>query len=119
MIRRTGSHRRLIPESPLPRGSQTIAGELAKYKPLTDLYLEYPNPQSDPTYGGPIDCTNILSTEAHEFLLWPDAAKHALIMEPVGLAYVFTACEVPTEIPVATLLKLQLDPGLIAALAAN
>jgi hypothetical protein len=102
--------RALRPDAHLNR----TEGQTTQTTPLTDLYLNLAKP--DPAAQDDPNCTEILQTVPHGFILWPDASKHALILQPSGLPYIFTACLNPVALPVAQLLKQHASPRLIAAL---
>lgn len=115
----------LLPRSlrPLPEDdnlatwseSKAVAG----VKPLTDLYLSRLalDPKNDAAAMNDIDCIEVLTHHVHDFLIWPDAKAHALMLMPYGMAYIFTPCQNEVSLPVALLLKLHASPRLIVALA--
>ena len=92
--------------------------ELARVKPLTDLYLSRLAfaPPNDLAALNHDDCTDILQHDRHDFLIWPDAQARALILQPDGMAYVFSPCVAPVSIPLRLLRDLHFPARLIAAL---
>lgn len=87
------------------------AAEIARSKAATDLYLRHAALPGRP------ECRAALQDLPHGFLYWPDAARHALILQPAGLPHVLLPCATPAAIPAEDLAALGAPPGLTQALA--
>lgn len=78
---------------------------------LTALYLKLSKPDAD--------CGPALRDTELQFMLWPDAAREGVAMEPSGLPHVIAACGTDAVIPLATLRSLGVEPALLDAIAAG
>lgn len=92
----------LDPEAWLPRYLTTGANAA-----LTELYLANLAPTS-PRISSPFECPDVLRSNPHGFLIWPDAAALSLVLQPAGLAYVFSGCAEPTQNPARHLARAPL-----------
>lgn len=88
---------------------------LADLAPLTELYIA--TEIATAPYPPDPECHDLLRQQPHGFDLWPDAAAPGLVLVPTGLAHVFTSCENPVTLPLATLRRLGFAPALLDALA--
>jgi len=103
---------------PLASGSSAIAHVQPEITALTELYIQLlpsapPNQYASLNH---LDCAAVLRREGHGFQVWPDAKAQALMLQPVGLAYFFTSCIAPVEVPLQLLQQLHAPPRLIRAL---
>ena len=78
---------------------------------LTALYLKLSKPDAD--------CAPALRDTDLHFILWPDAARQGVTMQPSGLPHVIAACGDDAVIPLATLRTLGVEPALLDAIAAG
>lgn len=78
---------------------------------LTALYLKLSKPDAD--------CASALHDTDLQFILWPDAARQGVAMQPSGLPHVIAACGDDAVIPLATLRTLGVEPALLDAIAAG
>lgn len=78
---------------------------------LTALYLKLSKPDAD--------CASALHDTDLHFILWPDAARQGVAMQPSGLPHVIAACGNDAVIPLATLRGLGVEPALLDAIAAG
>ena len=102
----------------LEPGSSAVAHVQPEMTALTDLYIQL-LPTAPPNQYAALnhlDCAAILRSQGHGFQVWPDAKAQALILQPAGLAYVFTSCIAPVEVPLPLLQQLRTPPRLIRAL---
>ena len=65
------------------------------------------------------DCAQALQDYHPQFMLWPDAARNGVAMEPSGLPHVVAACGPDVVIPLATARTLGVEPALLDAIAAG
>lgn len=78
---------------------------------LKALYLKLSKPDAD--------CTSALQDTDLQFMLWPDAAREGVAMQPSGLPHVIAACGTDAVIPLATLRTLGVEPALLDAITAG
>jgi hypothetical protein len=78
---------------------------------LTALYLKLSKPDAD--------CTPALRDTGLQFILWPDAVRGGVAMQPSDLPHVIAACGPDVVIPLATLRTLGVEPALLDAIAAG
>jgi hypothetical protein len=78
---------------------------------LTALYLKLSKPDAD--------CGSALRDADLQFMLWPDAARQGVAMQPSGLPHVIAACGDDAVIPLATLRTLGVEPAVLDAIAAG
>ena len=77
---------------------------------LADLYRKSGKPEAvNP------QCKEAIAESSLSFLIWPDAKRDGLVIQPSGLPHVIAACAAPFVIPTATLRQLGVDSGLIDA----
>jgi hypothetical protein len=116
---RTGSPlnwARLLPKALVGTASLDTAGDgtrigVAASAALTKLYLTLVKPDAD--------CASALREAELQFMLWPDAARDGVAMQPSGLPHAIAACGDDAVIPPATLRTLGAEPGLVAAIEAG
>jgi hypothetical protein len=116
---RTGSPlnwARLLPQALVGTASLDTAGDgtrigVAASAALTKLYLTLVKPDAD--------CASALRETDLQFMLWPDAARDGVAMQPSGLPHAIAACGDDAVIPLATLRTLGAEPGLVAAIEAG
>jgi hypothetical protein len=116
---RTGSPlnwARLLPKALVGTASLDAAGDgtrigVAASAALTQLYLTLVKPDAD--------CASALRETDLQFMLWPDAAREGVAVQPSGLPHVMAACGDDAVIPVARLRTLGAEPGLVAAIEAG
>jgi len=77
---------------------------------LKALYLE--SAKMDP------ECVPILQDEDLRFILWPDARREGIAMEPSNLPRSVSICVVAMVIPLPRLRQLGVEPALLDAIAA-
>ena len=78
---------------------------------LTALYLQLAKPDAD--------CAPALRDTDLQFILWPDATRQGVAMQPSGLPHVIAACGTDVVVPLATARMLGVDPALLDAIAAG
>jgi hypothetical protein len=78
---------------------------------LTALYLKLSKPDAD--------CASALRDTDLHFMLWPDAAREGVALQPSGLPHVIAACGDDAVIPLTTLRMLGVEPALLDAIAAG
>lgn len=74
---------------------------MLRIKPLTNPYhsrLDL-DPTNDNAEMNDLDCTDALTHHIHDFLTWPDAKTHALVLMPDGMPYFDTPCRNEVAIP--------------------
>jgi hypothetical protein len=116
---RTGSPlnwARLLPKALVGTASLDTAGDgtrigVAASAALTKLYLTLAKPDAD--------CASALREADLQFMLWPDAARDGVAMQPSGLPHAIAACGDDAVIPLATLRTLGAEPGLVSAIEAG
>ena len=107
---------RLLPKSLAGTASLDTAGDgtrlgVVASPTLKALYLKLMKPDAD--------CGQALRETELQFMLWPDAAREGVAMEPSGLPHVIAACGGDAVIPVGTLRTLGVAPALVEAIAAG
>jgi hypothetical protein len=75
------------------------------------LYLKILKPDAD--------CSSALRESELQFMLWPDARREGVAIQPSGLPHAIAACGTDVVIPLATLHTLGVDRGLLDAIAAG
>jgi hypothetical protein len=64
------------------------------------------------------DCVQALRDTDLQFLLWPDARREGVAVEPSNLPHVIAACGEDVVIPLPALRQLGVEPALLEAIAA-
>ncbi len=101
----TATVERALDETPLGMvGSQA----------LRDLYLAAVSPAAIAISP---NCMEVLGTMAGPFMLWPDAERGGLMVQPSRLPHAFAACGVPAVIGIDTLRQQGVHPALLDAIA--
>jgi hypothetical protein len=106
---------RPMPYVPGSSGGVRVQPEMTA---LTELYIQLlpTAPPNEYAALNHLDCAAILRSEGHDFQVWPDAKAQALMLQPVGLAYFFSSCIAPVEVPLPLLQQLHAPPRLIRTL---
>lgn len=63
------------------------------------------------------DCAQVLKDTELQFILWPDAKREGIALEPFGLPHAVAACGADTVIPLATLRQAGMAPAMLDAIA--
>lgn len=95
-------------------GDGTRLGVIAS-PALTALYLQEAGARIAQVDAG---CTAALHDTSMEFVLWPDAQRDGVALQPSNLPHVMAACGVDAVLPLATLRRLGAAPDLLDAIAA-
>jgi hypothetical protein len=106
---------RLLPKTLVGKASLDTAGDgtrlgVVESPALKALYVKLAKPDTD--------CAPVLRDSALKFMLWPDAARAGIAVQPTDLPHVVAACATDVVIPLATLRTLGADAALLGAIAA-
>jgi len=107
---------RLLPKALVQSASLDTAGDgtslgVVASPALTQLYFKIANPDGE--------CGPALREIGLQFMLWPDARREGVAIQPSGLPHVIAACGTDAVIPLATLRSVGADRGLLDAIAAG
>lgn len=107
---------RLLPKALVGTTSLDTAGDgtelgVMASAALQALYVQLAKPDAD--------CAAVLRDSELRFMLWPDASRAGVAMQPLGLPHAIAACGPDVVIPLAELRRLGVNSGLIDAVAAG
>ncbi len=106
---------RLLPKALVHTAALNSAGDgtrlgVVASPALKALYMKVAKVESD--------CVPVLQDADLQFILWPDAQREGVALEPSGLAHAIAACGPDAVIPLPTLRQLGAEPALLDAISA-